>query len=124
MKPPTDEIKNLLGTALAGIKTLVEQHMMNVALEWQTKFPMRQVQFLTLPMPGYLIDGQWIIIPQKYAHIRQPQTSKFDTWSYTSGEQHRHMILMPLFDAMEWYSTMVDECGNIADIEFTLEPLK
>ncbi len=124
MHPPTNQIKSLLDSTLARIKSLVEQHMMDVALDWQTQFPKRQVQFLSLPMPGYLIDGKWIIVPQKYAHVRQPQTGGSDTWGYTSGEQHRHLILMPLFDAMEWYSTMVDECGHIDHIDFTLEPLK
>jgi hypothetical protein len=124
MEPPTDRVKTIWETALADISKLIEQHMIHVAREWQKQFPKRQVRFMdAMGVAGFLIDGEWVEIPQKYAHLH-PQGTNFDTWNYSSGEQHKHFLLMPLFDAMEWYATMMDECDDMISVEFTLERLK
>lgn len=122
MQPPTDHVKSIWTTALERIERVIETHMTAVAREWQTNFPKRQIRFMdAMGMAGFLLDGEWVEIPQKYAHRINQQAT---VWSYTSGEQHKHMLLMPLFDAMEWYATMMDECDDMISVEFTLEPLK
>lgn len=127
MEPPTDRVKTIWEKALADIAKLIRQHMIEVARKWQKQFPKRQVRFVdAMGVAGFLIDGEWIEIPQKYAHAHHPSASVGfpETWTYTSGEQHKHFLLMPLFDAMEWYATMMDECDDMISIDFRLERLK
>ena len=126
MPPPTDHIKSIWTVALEHIERIIETHMITVAREWQAQFPKRQVRFVdAMGMAGFLVDGEWVEIPQKYSHdLRPRRATNFTTWGYTSGERHKHMLLMPLFDAMEWYATMIDECENVISVEFILEPLQ
>lgn len=126
MQPPTDHIKRIWTTTLERIEHLIEMHMMTVARDWQAQFPKRQVRFVdAMGMAGFLIDGEWVEIPQKYSLDLHPRrATNFTTWGYTSGERHKHTLLMPLFDAMEWYATMISTCENVINIEFTLEPLQ